>query len=509
MSSLSERPNRDPEANVHLRIEAADQATEIFIVNGTFELVPGGRGQGQLEIDVPPGIYKLRARAGQTVTERLMVIPPGTDSHIEKIEPIAFASPAPLANTAQGMDENTAQGMDRIRRREWTEAAVRESRRVHADFGKGSFLFLFVRGLPGEERQRSQEPFHPMYGLSLHDPQGRLIVSFGQQKIPQEDSTTANLWAACNLSLNPGLYRLSLALPNDTYQHQTIFLTEGWQSQIFFVQRDYSAVNRGALRVDLLSASHFMRRSEGNEPSGFRPESRTARLIELAREALKRQRQPLAPAIIEEILDAKFTNPILGLLGANLLLERYRKYPDDNRIFGSLDQIVTSLRELLGNDIPDVESLAWENETVTTDFTFSIPPLLRASWDRILTATVKRPELVPLQSVAARAGERLWGSGPYLIWCTGNRVAKEAAEESLDFALNRELEARRYAPSTVALAASASLTFNPSERDTLPEGSLGEQILEENERLFETLVPELRLPRSRIEALLRDRTNQR
>jgi len=44
--------------------------------------------------------------------------------------------------------------------------------------------------------------------------------------------------------------------------------------------------------------------------------------------------------------------------------------------------------------------------------------MLRSSWDVVVNATASRPDLVPLDSLAARISDRLWGYSPWMIWLT-------------------------------------------------------------------------------------------
>ncbi|HYC93411.1 MAG TPA: hypothetical protein VEO54_29665 [Thermoanaerobaculia bacterium] len=83
---------------VRLEVTAADAATELYVIDGDFNLVD--RGIGSKVFQVTPGIYKIKARSGIQQEERLVIV-----RGDEKVEfaPLPFASAVPLENTAGTM----------------------------------------------------------------------------------------------------------------------------------------------------------------------------------------------------------------------------------------------------------------------------------------------------------------------------------------------------------------------------------------------------------------------
>ncbi len=53
---------------VTFEVVAADEAAEIYLIDGDFRLVD--KGIGRKTFTVPPGIYKIKNRSGQTTAER-------------------------------------------------------------------------------------------------------------------------------------------------------------------------------------------------------------------------------------------------------------------------------------------------------------------------------------------------------------------------------------------------------------------------------------------------------
>jgi hypothetical protein len=138
--------------------------------------------------------------------------------------------------------------------------------------------------------------------------------------------------------------------------------------------------------------------------------------------------------LLPQLLPEKFDNPMLGILGAHLLL--LRSNPD----LGLLDEVVRNLRILLPGH-PDVEALALRlpaaQLTAATAFEFASPPMLFKSWSLVVASSVARAEIVPTGSLAARAAELLWGSGAWLVW----RKPKDAVPKRAPTAASRDRRA--------------------------------------------------------------------
>jgi hypothetical protein len=115
---------------------------------------------------------------------------------------------------------------------------------------------------------------------------------------------------------------------------------------------------------------------------------------------------------------------MLALLGAHLLLQETRRAKSKPTPLTApaepaqllVRQIVGNLRQSLGRH-PDVEALALAaGDSTTTLQPFGLPPMLRASWDLLLEASLEWPQVFVPGSLAALVGERIWGEGSWLFW---------------------------------------------------------------------------------------------
>src|SRR2546421_8413380 len=113
MSASNPAPQR-----LNLEVRCADSATEVFVIDGQFNL--RDRGVGHLRTSLEPGIYKIKVRAGFETREQPVVLR-DRDETIE-IPRFEFASPAPLGQTSKTHEFQMA-------------AAYDESRKVHLSAG--------------------------------------------------------------------------------------------------------------------------------------------------------------------------------------------------------------------------------------------------------------------------------------------------------------------------------------------------------------------------------------
>jgi hypothetical protein len=378
-----------------LQVKTEDNAAEVFVVNSQFQLA--GRGLGRLNsFLLDPGIYKLKVRTGLETREEHVVLREG-DGTVERSFPhLAFSSPVPLFNTAKTHEFHI-------------HAAETAVSKVHVKAGEGSWIFVFARDWTERVRAdfKPQLHPHPARGLTLTGIDGKTVADLAVQS---ESNLDWEPWAACNVEVDPGAYRLSLETPSGDTIEQLVVASSAWQTQIFLLQRDYGElVERGAYRpesrrADLNGAAIML-----SKELSFRPGDEEIRLAELARLGLTNQRRVLSSEV-RSILDGKFTNPMLGIFGAQLLLL------DGEPDFRLLRAVIDNLRRLLGpRQHPDVEALALLFEPVA-DYKFDVPPMLRRSWPLICNRTVDRPDLVPPDSLAAKVAPRFWGEEPWLIW---------------------------------------------------------------------------------------------
>jgi hypothetical protein len=474
----------DPSDHVSLGIRAADEATEIFVVDSESKLA--GRGVGHLELSLEPGVYLVKVLSGFEVQKQEYVaLRPGSPPIIKEYhaEELQFTSSAPLIHTAKTHEIHQ-------------QAASRECDQVHSHVGQGSWIYIFIRDL--DDSQPQSPLSHPAEGLTLHDLAGNIIADFSTSS---QNELGQSPWVAYNVALNPGPYRFHLKLLSGQRVEQTIIASPGWQTQVYMLLRAYDPTDPQR-RADLPSAAIFY-----SPDHRFSPDDPELRLAELARLALARGRKVLSEEL-RQMLRVKLRNPMLGIFGAHLLLDDHK--PDVDLF----QAVVENLRSLLGRQHPDVEALALRLPQPSSDYVFNAPPMLRRSWSLVLGATIHQPHLVPPDSLAAQVAGRLWSDGPWLLWTGATGELKEdnvgvAASLKAQLRLlkqakqiaSAEDEGREAAPAAVE-AGTSMAEVAPADISPIGEAVQAMVATSEEEKTIEGLVHTLRLPRSTIEALM-------
>jgi hypothetical protein len=393
---------------IHLGVSTADVATEIFVLDESFH--EAARGLGRLDVDLPPGIYKIRVRTGGRESERYVTLSPshayggaGPGGKEVSFGPLEFSSPAPLSNTNAPPEHS--------------RDIARASHDVHVKKGSGSAVFVCSRdeSKPGSAAPAPRQS--PSTGLTLRSAGGELLVDLEQASVAR--ASEGDPWAACNVELDPGLYRLSVETPMGRL-NQTVVASPGWQTQIYLLQASYGPDADGR-RANLNGAAILLARS------GFDPSSSGMRLTELARLGLRDHRAVIRPEDVHSMLGGKVENPMLGLFAAYLLLEKpladqflLHDQPPDEQVrknLSTLRIVLAHLRAQLGGEHPDVEALALRIEGVEgRSPRFTAPPVLTASWESIRAAALKQPEILPADSLLTRVATSFWGPLPLLVW---------------------------------------------------------------------------------------------
>jgi glycosidase len=484
-------PSSPPAGRFRLDVVALP-GTEIAVQDGLFRVVENGRGVGRWGGELDAGIYKVRLRTGQALREEHIVLDRPVVRDF-RAEPLRFASAAPLYDTAKTHEYQVL-------------AARTESRVVHHRAGAGAQVFVLVRdwAAPGARHPRVPDP---AAGLALVGPRGAAACDL-RAAARKETDPNQDPWAACNVEVDPGEYRLRLDLPTGPLA-VAVVAPPGWQTLVFAMLRDYPEVGPAVRRADLNEMSVLMAR-----PGTFDPAGDDFRLDEVARLALAHdRRRALADEVRDRLLGAKFENPMFGLFGAYLFLraEVRRQAAEWRRglkggasapaaapapQLREFEPVVANLRRLVGPHHPDVEALA---ETVlpgSSSHTFAAPPMLRASWEAVVRATARRPELVPAGSTADRAADRVFGSGPWLVWADRPGAAPRDAGGLESFAVGPPVGGLEPggAGGSAPPDAAALVRFLEAPRDSAAPAPADARMA--------AAVAALGLPRARVESLM-------
>lgn len=416
-----------PKTKVRLDVETKDVTADIYVIDSFFRVVGRGRGEKQL-FHLKPGIYTVKVRVGFENREKDIVL-------IEKpekasFEAIEFSSAIPLIETSRTHKYHIA-------------AAETESRKIHLKHGEGCWIFIFARDwISANSERQFQTTSLPHKGLTLKGSKGETIVNFETDKRVAFDNSL-DAWAACNIELAPGQYRLSVKIDLDKSIEQTIVACRGWQTQVFLLQKNYHHKKMAEVRrADLTNTGILMFRGkiDSQNPQiligGFNSRDPKMKLLDLARLGLTNNRQVLPDEVIDRILYGKFENPMLGILGAYLLLK------SNKTKLNLFKEVINNLRRILGEGMhPDVEALALRVESKQAKYNFDLPPMLRQSWIQVVKSTTQNPDLIPIDSFASQNSERVLGDEPWLLYLSKKQDAAtiQAVDNSVRYLVDQEL----------------------------------------------------------------------
>ena len=408
MSQLPDAP-----ATLSLPVSTGDSQTEILVLDGRGRLVQRGFGP-QCNFNLEEGIYRVKVITGTSSQEKPVVL---TAASVKPLAfgPANFASPAPLAGTSTSHEYHMA-------------AANQESRKTHVKDGVGSSLFFLVRQwTPSQSQAKQRLTGNPAEGLALYE-----VGTTGDRKICDfavSGATNADYdpWTACTVALRPAVYELRLELPTGEVFRHSVVASPSWQTQSFLFVQPYATESGPRWRADLTRTSVILADVGG----GFEPNEPMLRVAELARVRLAKRTlskpgdgsRPLLPEEMRNLFRGKFTNPMLGIYGAHLLLLE--------KSFDSIlyRDVVGKLRGMLGTH-PDVESLALRADLLPPPGPFDQAPMLSRSWSIITEATVDRPELVT-SSLAARSIGEVLTEGAWHVRRSPQPVGLESVTDEL------------------------------------------------------------------------------
>jgi hypothetical protein len=420
-----------------MRIRGGSPATQISVTDAEFRAVPLEQNAGFIELELPAGMYKVRFQEGTRTEEQMvLLLPDGVPVEVVQEAPVLFESAVPLDATSTTHEYQMGPAVD---------LSVADP---HTSVGLGAQLTVFARdpGIPEPRRGRGEEskqglpsdvadrlemvqaipmssvddpvgPTDPTIGLTLHDVYGAEIAAVSEGTLD-----LGARFGGIKCEVDPGTYRLRVDTGMGYLLEMPVVCISGWQTMIFLLTRDFTEPV-GTDRADLDKASVSLLAAGSN---GFQPFDESSRLTELALQALAGQRS-LRGADLREILYEKFTDPMLGLYGAHLLLTQ--EEPD-------LDFVTTVIgnTENLIPEHPDVTAL-WLKRALLRDElpdpvpVFETPPMLSASWQAVVAATRLDASIVPLGSLSDLISDRVARSGPWLVWANPPELDDEVPDE--------------------------------------------------------------------------------
>jgi hypothetical protein len=374
---MSPSRTREPRSHeVRLKVRAGSPLAEVFLIDDAFALVD--RSVGDLDVEVPPGVYKVKSKLGDATVERLVVL--DADQTLDVSSDLVVRSPVPLGEATR----DRRRGIDYGRGR---------SEQMSSAAGDAE-VFLMTRSGIASDDLRTDAP-----QVSLHRLDGTLI------ELPEPRSGGSRDEQFTTVEVDPGPYLVRRRDRFDDVGEQCVYAVAGWQTQVFTLEEPGDEADIGRIRVSVLMSRH-----------GFDPSDPQLHLVEEARTALADERKVASYALGE--LCEKVEDPMLALFGAHLMLvaRDNTEREDEKRASGRLDEeavtapvtfdqerfdrVVDRLAEMLGPGHPDVIALATERSGQPLELLPPIgaPPMLWRSWVLLIAASNTLATLVPVST---------------------------------------------------------------------------------------------------------------
>ena len=403
--SSSERPMH------RLVVEAPEPGLGVLVIDAEGHIVARcADGQSRIEVDLPRGLYTVRStRSGAFAETDLRLDNPKT---VEATMPPMFsASTIPGGVTTHEYHTYPAWEASQI------PTGPEQAWNGAADAG----LLLFARA-PASLLVWDRLPQGvPVYAgedqfvtLSLRTLDGRTLSRFEADAKHNINGAGSSAYSA---KLSHGL--LILEDQGEFPRQIPVPLMRGWQTQLF-VMHDRRLLWED-LRLAMVTEDALASRKYRNPFDESAEDVRAAQDMDAGLLALQNDAPSVAPQLIDAFLGSKFQNPILGLLGAYLMLMHERRKARDSDYRVDIEHIrivLDNLHALLfeSADVVALRLLAepWLGKPTLAPVTRI--PMFRYGAEVLLKEAASDLSLVPEGSLLDLVSDRLYGDTVWTTW---------------------------------------------------------------------------------------------
>ncbi len=382
----------------HLSLETSEPGLEVMVIDAEGSVVGRGSGnQRQLDLDLPRGLYTIRSIRSSAYAERILRL--DGSQRVKVVPPQVFsAAVIPGASTTHEYYTWPA----------WFASQTPTAPDKAWNGPVDASLLLFVRAA----RKEFYGADNQLATLSLRTIDGRTLSEFRGEVKQHPDG-----WAAFSARLSHGL--LILEDSGERPRQIPVPLMPGWQTQIFLMYSKrllWEDMRLATLQIDVIESRKSRSPYDLNQNPEDIPELQN---MDAGLLALQNDTPSVAPQLIHTFLSSKFQNPIVGLLGAYLMLLCMRRdvknsdYPP-----GLIRDVIDNLNGLL-SESPDVVALRLMAEpwlgTPALSPVVNVP-LFRCGAEALLQAAASNPELLPEGSLLDAISDSLYGDTVWTTW---------------------------------------------------------------------------------------------
>ncbi len=384
-----------------LNIDTGSSLSEVFVIDGGFNLV--ARGQGNLRTRLPKGEYLLKYRAGDRLEENWIQL--DGDKNVKPLESVLPPTVAPISERAG-----------------WSqpESLFAESLR------SSSTLSVVIRDPNGTP---------PADDVRILDRDGGIAAKLTERTRSVWRRETQGNVIGMGGNVPPGCYMIQVSTPGLRPYAIPLWVAPQCATQVFMERRQLTTWGERIKGPHLASASIFIAAKDLN----WQEFKHLLALAETAKSVLSYDR-PIVPSDdeIHKSLDEKFQCPILGLLAAHLLRLRYeelrtKKDSGADAAHSLMQTVVGNLQKLMPQS-PDVGALQLAlGGPASGDF--GAPPMLAHSWAILQQLGLSA---IPAGSYADRIRPAVCATRPWLVFnkskmdppAAGQRIRRRAGKLS-------------------------------------------------------------------------------
>jgi hypothetical protein len=353
------------------------------------------KGFGSLQEKLNPGLYLVRVENGATPFEKVIYVPPGGRAEVSY----------PVENQPQTFSAGVVYGSSSLH--EYTGGFTRHLSQTVAAKKHGTGARLVVLASRPDETQRAPIKFR---SVRLLNASGNLLDDLAQSSLT-EGPNTGDLATAYAAEVDAG--GLVLEWKDESTKaascwRQSLWLPAGYAMVIFLT------VPPGRSTPVMSSASIHLAHLE----EGFEPSASSASAAECALDSLRTRRQLLSKSRLQnDLLGGKFQNPMLGIYGAHMILQR--TMPDSEKA-EILKEVLGNLENLVPKS-PDVAALRlMANRLLGSSSAVPLcdwPPMIRLGYVAYREADYAQPgAFIGDKSVADRIRTALASGGVWTRW---------------------------------------------------------------------------------------------
>jgi predicted flap endonuclease-1-like 5' DNA nuclease len=392
MSSFNQPVSR---FNIEIKPASGGSAadTRITVYDGWDEV--RGEGEGRVDLQLPKGLYTVRAERAGMSWEKVIRHETVTTKRLQ--EPVRVSA-TPMFDTSTHHEYYIGPA----------GSSSRQDTRPAID-GNNGRLFIFLRAF-------SQENYHGenlAENLCLLDDRGQVVSEFSLDETHRDVSGSLGFSAPAR----QGTYLLQYR--GEPPREMPLYVYPGLATQLFLMYQ-------GGLRFE--TAKIFM----PYVSQGFDPSDRDTQVVDAAVTTLQQGREFFPKDATDYLLSGKFSDPMLGLLGAHFLL----KWPELREnyfhlVLDNLENLIPGSPDVQALRLMAAERLGWDIPQTP----FDRAPMLRPALEAVLRLSSDYPELTPekglLECIATRFYvDSLWTSWELAKVCEpGLRASGMMAEE--------------------------------------------------------------------------------